>query len=101
MIDVSDGLAADLGHVCDASGVGFRLDDVPVHGAARLDEALGGGEDYELVVVTHDPAGLIDAFARAGLRPPLRIGLCDADPSVRTLAGRPLAPAGWEHRFSR
>ena len=51
MIDVSDGLALDLHRLADASGVGFRLDDVPVADGATLDEALGGGEDYELVLV--------------------------------------------------
>ena len=49
MIDVSDGLCADLGHLADASGVGVALDQVPVGEGATLDEALTGGEDYELV----------------------------------------------------
>lgn len=51
MMDVSDGLALDLTRLCRASGVGARvaLSDVPVAPSATLDEALGGGEDYELV----------------------------------------------------
>ena len=60
-IDVSDGLVQDLGHVCDASGTGatVRLAAVPlspayrraVQGRAdRLAPALGGGEDYELLL---------------------------------------------------
>jgi thiamine-monophosphate kinase len=69
-IDVSDGLAADLGHLCAASGVGVRLfaSQVPVDPAAvevgaalgvdPLDLALGGGEDYELAFSA--PAGLVD-----------------------------------------
>ncbi len=64
MIDVSDGLLADLGHVADASEVGFRLDEVPVAVGATLDEALGGGEDYELVVATADPEGLVGRLRR-------------------------------------
>lgn len=99
MVDVSDGLAADLGHVCDASGVGVRLDEVPVHAGATMEEALGGGEDYELVVVTPDPAGLAAAFARAGLHRPLHIGVCVADAAERTVAGAPMPAAGWQHRF--
>jgi len=91
MIDVSDGLVADLGHIADESGVGFALDEVPVAPGATLDQALTGGEDYELV------------FTAPVARLPLgiRIGTCTADPTERTLAGQPL-PAdagGWEHRF--
>jgi thiamine-monophosphate kinase len=97
MIDVSDGLVADLGHIATASGVGFHLDAVPVTAGCSLEEALGGGEDYELVVATSDPAGLAGAFAAAGLRPPLRIGACSADPDERTLGGRPVRGVGWEH----
>lgn len=56
-IDISDGFAADLGHLCRASGVGavVELDDLPVSGALRrlfpreLDDlSLRGGDDYEL-----------------------------------------------------
>lgn len=97
MIDVSDGLAIDLDRLARASGVGVRLGGVPVGDGATLDEALGGGEDYELVVVTPDPDGLVDALGGAGLRPPAVIGRCTEDPGERTLAGRSLARSGWEH----
>lgn len=90
MIDVSDGLVADLGHIADESGVGFVLDEVPVAPGATLEQALAGGEDYELVF-TAPVARLPVGF---------RIGTCTADPSERTLAGGPLPDAGgWEHRF--
>jgi thiamine-monophosphate kinase len=61
MIDVSDGLASDLKHICSASGVGAFIEEgkVPIHPDAemtainfRLDPitcALHGGEDYELL----------------------------------------------------
>jgi thiamine monophosphate kinase len=62
MIDVSDGLALDLHRLADVSGVGFTLDSVPVAEGAIQEDALGGGEDYELVVVIG--AGLADACAR-------------------------------------
>lgn len=58
MIDISDGLLQDLGHICTASGVGARLDldKLPTHqalGALSLDKRLAlqlsGGDDYELL----------------------------------------------------
>ena len=99
MVDVSDGLAADLGHVLDASGVGVAIDFVPAADGATIEEALGGGEDYELVFTATDGAAVTAAFAEAGLRQPIGIGYCTADPSERTLAGRPLPGLGWQHEF--
>lgn len=61
MIDVSDGLAADIGHICDSSGVGVEVDesqipfDAVLFKIARTAEkdlreyTLYGGEDYELL----------------------------------------------------
>ncbi len=60
LIDVSDGLSTDLGHLCDASGVGARVwaerlpipDDLTTRERCTLDPlslALHGGEDYELL----------------------------------------------------
>ncbi len=101
MMDVSDGLALDLHRLADASEVGFVLDSVPVADGATLEEALGGGEDYELVVVigpdrVDTAAG---SWAGAGLRPLQRIGVVTADPTHRTLGGRELAQLGWQHRL--
>lgn len=61
MIDVSDGLASDLRHICEQSGVGAVVEEsgVPIHPEAQLMAlqfhldpitcALSGGEDYELL----------------------------------------------------
>jgi thiamine-monophosphate kinase len=92
MIDVSDGFGADLGHVLDASGVGFELEGLPVAEGATPEEALSGGDDYELVWC--GPAGTADGFAVRGLRPPVRVGTIVADPGRRPLPSR-----GWSHRF--
>jgi thiamine-monophosphate kinase len=101
MIDVSDGLALDLHRLADESGVGFALENVPVAPGATLEEALGGGEDYELVVVMSPD--LVESYrercTRAGLRPPWRLGTVLADPDRRTLEGRDLARLGWQHRL--
>jgi thiamine-monophosphate kinase len=101
MIDVSDGLALDLHRLADASGVGFVLDDVPVAVGATLDEALGGGEDYELVIAVAEDrvGGVVAAFEAGGLRRPVCIGACTADPAVRVLRGAPLERLGWQHRL--
>jgi thiamine-monophosphate kinase len=89
-IDVSDGLAQDLDHIARASGVGFRLDRVPVHEEATLEEALHGGDDYQLAFSCPDPGD-------GDVVPGIRIGTCTEDPDERTIEGRPLAVTGWEH----
>jgi thiamine-monophosphate kinase len=101
MIDVSDGLALDLHRLADASGVGFVLRDVPVAPGATLADGLGGGEDYELVIAAGegDVAGLLGDFAAAGLREPIRMGTCTADPARRTLGDAALERLGWQHRL--
>ena len=98
-IDISDGLTADVRHVAVASGVGIALDHVPVAMGATDEEALGGGEDYELIIATSDPDGLVVAFESAGLRVPIAIGRCTNDPEERTLAGSDLPDLGWRHLF--
>jgi thiamine-monophosphate kinase len=95
MIDVSDGFGADLGHLADASGVGFELDGLPIADGATLEEALGGGEDYRLVFAAPDADAVAAAFA--GLPAPQAIGVCVSDPGHRNLGGRPLGRLGWQH----
>lgn len=65
-IDISDGLLADLGHICAGSGTGahIELDRLPLSAAVRDVAAagdwsapLGGGDDYELLFSV-DPARL-------------------------------------------
>lgn len=95
MIDVSDGLIADLGHIADASSVGYALTEIPVADGATEAEALGGGEDYVLVFCAPASAEILAAFR--GLAPPVRIGACVAATTTRTLGGRRVEHTGWEH----
>jgi len=52
MIDLSDGLATDARHVAERSGVAMvvRLDDVPCAPGVSAEDAVTGGDDYELLV---------------------------------------------------
>ncbi len=76
-IDVSDGLAQDLSHLCRASGVAAELDSaaIPLSDAlldyagsreSALPYALTGGEDYVLLVAVRRPRAFEAAMARAG-----------------------------------
>lgn len=106
MIDLSDGLSSDLTRLCSASGVGARvhLDAVPVAAGATLAEALGGGEDYELLATL--PAAA-EAEARDEMAETFGVALTRVgdivDPAVGVVAAgeggeeTPLVPAGWDH----
>jgi thiamine-monophosphate kinase len=115
MMDLSDGLSTDLGHICRESGVGARvaLDRLPVDAVVRriaqdlhvdpLAWAVAGGEDFELLL-TCDPASveaLADGLRRATGTGLTAIGMIDGpEPRVTFLdrGGRPVAmPAGYEH----
>jgi thiamine-monophosphate kinase len=105
MIDTSDGLTLDLSRLCEASGTGAALEpsEVPVAPAATLEEALAGGEDYELLVTLPDRDAVAAAAAdlRAGFGVSLTVigriieeGLVAVD---RDGVQRPLQPEGWDH----
>jgi thiamine-monophosphate kinase len=99
MIDLSDGLVLDADRMAVASGVGIELDALPVDPAATIEEALGGGEDFELLMATPEPDRLRAAFAAAHLREPVVVGRCVMPADRRIFAGRPMPPLGYQHRF--
>lgn len=110
-IDVSDGLAADLGHVLTASGVGAVVDveRLPLSAALReavpepeaRELALSGGDDYELCFTApRKQRDEIAALSTYLSLPLTRIGSIEAEPGLRLRAqGRPYTPqrGGYEH----
>lgn len=113
MIDVSDGLSADLCHILDESNVGAVLsaEKIPVSTTAQqlnddktpLEHALGDGEDFELLWTVSPDEGrkLLE-------NPPIEIELSHIGEIVEAdrrelidLSGtpHPLPRAGWEHQY--
>jgi thiamine-monophosphate kinase len=106
-IDLSDGLAGDLGHILTASGVGADLNPAQlpmsaafarVHAPAqRLQLQAAGGDDYELCCCL-PPAQLAAAQARLDL-PLTVIGEISAQPGLRWHDTRAGAPAPVLHGY--
>jgi len=104
MIDVSDGIVGDAGHLAAASAVALRIsaDLVPAHPAARgWEDAVAGGEEYELLVALPDAFGTAPAaeFARRFDLPLTRIGAVESGAGViLERQGRPIdPPPGFSH----
>jgi thiamine-monophosphate kinase len=119
MMDLSDGLARDLFRLCEASGVGGRVDlgAVPVSDALRsgadllevdpLELAVAGGEDYELLAtMPFDGVEVARGELWGGLGVNLsEVGEVTEGPGLVTVdaEGRETAfePVGWDHFAGR
>ncbi|MGC1183070.1 thiamine-phosphate kinase [Legionella sp.] len=110
-IDISDGLSADLNHICVASGVGACLNKeaIPIHPLLNkyyhndaVDLALTGGDDYELcfTIPEHQLDLLINALKKAGLMC-YPVGIIEAIPGLRIKTAdnqcEALIPQGYSH----
>lgn len=109
-IDLSDGLVADLGRLCGASGVAARVEasSVPVHPAlakafpnSAIRMALTGGEDYQLLFACEE--AVLERTRQVLPDPPTIIGtIFEGEPGrvdVLDEAGNviPLPLGGWDH----
>jgi thiamine-monophosphate kinase len=89
-MDLSDGISIDLHRLCKSSGVSAALENIPVIKGSTLDQALHGGEDYELLFTM--PKRL---KAPQGS---FRVGLIEAgDPGLIKFHESALEPLGHDH----
>jgi thiamine-monophosphate kinase len=92
-MDLSDGLSSDLRRICEVSVVGAEIEGsaIPLGAGATLEQALHGGEDYELLFTSGGKVPKRIAGVAIS-----RIGTIIGEARVR-LDGLELEAGGWEH----
>jgi thiamine-monophosphate kinase len=94
-MDLSDGLSLDLHRLCLASGLSAEIGEPPRFPGATWEQALHGGEDYELLFTAPARARVPPDFEGVPLT---RIGaMRQGHPGAVRLDGAPLAPLGYDH----
>lgn len=94
-MDISDGLSLDLRRLARASGVCAEIEMPPVFPGATMEQALHGGEDYELLFTVPAGTRVPERFGAEGLT---RIGRILRGPAgVVLLGGRRLPALGYDH----
>jgi len=94
-MDLSDGLSIDLHRLCLASGLSAAIAEPPRYPRVTLEQALHGGEDYELLFTAPPRVRVPQHFQ--GL-PLTRIGtMRKGRKGAVELNGAPLAPLGYDH----
>ena len=113
VLDISDGLMADVGHLCAASTVGAKINmtDIPVspstmkflaEDSSLFESVVAGGDDYELVFTAPEQAFAELRLISSELEVPItRIGICTTNTEVQLINASgnvvPVERTGFKH----